>query len=305
MKYTISLILLLALLAGCQTETETPDAVSSETDDPQKGSSEFSFGMVNDSLVVEGTNTSYLYTYYPRNNEKIPLVVRAERFYQARDLDLPYPSDFKLEAFDMESGELRSKWNSDIRGSSIGFNFYTLMLQKSGELEDTYECYSLESGERLMSFTYDHLELIVPNVLDKRLLGFLSRNGQGAGMQAFENDPQLYGIITYCSNRERIDQLALRVRDEATLEKILEYSPDMVWYSERDGDKLIRNDKRLLLWELDENYGTEDLGGMSVRFTVWVGDYSNQLAFDIPLVEDRLDLSAATYDTGIFELVPM
>ncbi len=187
-------------------------------------------------------------------------------------------------------------WSKDLRGADMDYTYKVLVVHSEGKNaneEDTYEQYSLQTGEKLMTFTYSSLMAQIVNTSNKRFFGYLS------GQSATADKPEQYATISYVGSNERLDKVNIKLKAGKTLPN---YTPEITLLaSQESGNTVASEGKVVILAHTDRTFKADDIKGFAMKVTYQLPD-GNPTVVLIPIRQDRIDLENATYDKSIFEI---
>ena len=167
----------------------------------------------------------------------------------------------------------------------FGEAYMTTLYGCCGSLNaDTY--YSLVNGKKMISANGELALLEVPNSRGLIRLAGVETPWSATQDPMFLDQRDLLGVITYASHDGTIERVALRIGgdDFESMADSLMALPELVWVP-HNGEEATRE---LTLWSLDGERDPANLTGVSLRVT-----YTQEAWVEIPLVADRLDLTAA------------
>jgi hypothetical protein len=194
-------------------------------------------------------------------------------------------------------------WQTQFVATGIEFKDNTLLATYLGgdNEDDMLTRYSLLDGKEVFGSSYGEAKVAIPNVKDKRFVGYTSRRAVGnpIGSMGVEN---LLGVIRYGSSTGAINAFNVLLKRSPVSSKIPNTTPDMVLVGENSNTAVIEDGKSIILMKSDEHYHKSDVKEFSVKFTIYYGDDNEATEIMIPINNDQLNLSGAKYDKEIFDI---
>lgn len=187
-------------------------------------------------------------------------------------------------------------WNKEFKGADLDYTYKVLVVHTEGKNsneEDTYTQYSMQTGEKLMSFTYSSLMAQIVNTSNKRFFGYLS------GQSATEDRPEQFATISYVGSNEKLDKLNIKLKGD---KKLPSYTPEIsLLASQESGNTVASEGKVVILAKTDRTFQAEDINGFAMKISYQLPDGSATMIL-LPIRKDRIDLESANYDKNIFEI---
>ncbi len=258
----------------------------------------------NGRVCIQQTSTYYEMVDAYEGTNKIPLLLKITR------TDLCYADSVnKDKVYQISAQSVMDtkpiNWQAQFVATDIQLKDKTNTIEAihegTGEEEDLIRRFSLQSGKEIFSCSYGDMKVSIPNLRERRFVGFTSRNAVTNPVKNTGGENAM-AFITYSSSSASISKLVLKLKRGAVAGKIPSYTPEMTFVAGNENSNVVEDGKGLLMMKLDENYKPTDLTNFSVQFTVYYGDDNESTTITIPVVNDKFDVSAAKYDKDIFEL---
>lgn len=256
----------------------------------------------NGRVCVQQSNTYYELIDAYEGATKIPLLLKVRKtelcFADSVNKDKVYEITAKS-VMDSKSIE----WNAQFVATAIEFKDNSLLAThegKEGE-EDFFKRFSLLDGKEVFSSSYGEVKVSVPNVKDKRFIGFTSKKATTNPLQQL-NTENLLGVLRYGSSTAAVNGFKIILKRSAVASKIPDYTPDMVLVAGNSNTTVIEDGKSLILMKVDEHYQKSDVKDFSVKLTIYYGDDNEATEIILPVVNDQLTLQGAKYDKEIFDI---
>jgi hypothetical protein len=160
----------------------------------------------------------------------------------------------------------------------------------------------LLDGKEVFSCSYGELKVVIPNVKDKRFIGYTSQKSVEQPLKKL-NEENLLGVIRYGSSILAGNAVKVKLKRSKVAEKIPLTTPDMVFVASNDNVTVIDDGKSVGLMKADEHYQPADVKDFAVKLTFYYGDDNESTNIIIPIADDKLDVAHAQYDKDIFEVV--
>ncbi|MBS1623938.1 MAG: hypothetical protein JST83_07965 [Bacteroidetes bacterium] len=188
-------------------------------------------------------------------------------------------------------------WTKEFKGADLDYTYKVLVVHTEGKNsneEDTYTQYSMQTGEKLMSFTYSSLMAQIVNTSNKRFFGYLS------GQSATDEKPEKFATISYVGSNEKLDKINIIVKGNKTLPA---YTPEIsLLASQESGNTVASEGKVVILAKTDRTFKPEDINGFAMKISYQLPDGTATMIL-LPIRQDHIDLENANYDKAIFEIV--
>jgi hypothetical protein len=191
----------------------------------------------------------------------------------------------------------KAAWTKEFSGSDIDYSNKVVVVHSEGRNsneEDTYTQYSLLTGEKLMTYTYAPLTVLIPNTSDWRFLGYLSQQS------ATDERPSDFASVSYVGSNQTIDRVAIKLKKK---DAIPPYTPELQMFVARDSGNSIANEgKRVIMGRADRTFSAKDINNFALQINYQPVGGDKVVTILLPVREDRLDIDNATYDKTLFEL---
>lgn len=305
---TLSPLIVLLLLAACRSKQSdtAPQTIQVSGGKVYSDSAQSSVKVFdqNGKVCIQQSNTYYELTDVYEGAAKIPLLLKINK------TELCFADSVnKQKVFEIEAKSILDTksvaWQAKIVATQLQFNNNTMLAIYEGAdgEEDYLRRYSLLTGTEIFSASYSELKVAIPNVKDKRFIGFTSRAAATQPLREM-NTENLAGIIRYSSDTAGLSTVKLLLKRSAVATKIPAYTPDMVLVPTNENSTAMEDGKLLVLMKADENYTATDVKDFSVKLSFYIGDDNEATNILIPVVNDRLNADAAQFDKQLFEIKP-
>ena len=257
----------------------------------------------NGKVCVQQSNTNYEVVEAYDGASKVPLLLKVVKTELCVADSVNKRKVYEISAKSLMDTKNVS-WDAKFVATNVEFKDNTLIATYEGtdNEEDFIKMFDLLSGKEVFSCSYGALRISIPNVKEKRFIGFTSRRAASNPIKDL-NEENLIGVIRYGSSSAPIDAFKVRLKRSKISAKIPGSTPDMVLVPLNTNTTAIEDGKTIVLMKADEHYKPADVKDFSVKFTVFYGDDNESTDIVIPVVNDKLDLAAAKYDRDIFEIV--
>ncbi len=197
------------------------------------------------------------------------------------------------------------EWSAQFVATDIQFKDNTLLAVHEGTdaEEDLLKRFSLLDGKDVFGSSYGEVKVAIPNVKDKRFIGFTSQKAATNPIKEL-NVENLLGIIKYGSSKVAGSAYKVLLKRSAVVAKIPTYTPDIVLVAANENTTVIEDGKSVILMKADEHYQKADVKDFSVKLTFYYGDDNEATEIIIPVANDELNEKAAKYDKEIFDIQP-
>ena len=256
----------------------------------------------NGRVCVQQSNTYYELVDAYEGTTKIPLLLKIKKtelcFADSVNKNKVYEITAKS-VMDTKNVE----WSALFVGTDIQFKDNSLLATHEGAEgeEDFLKRFSLLDGKEVFSSSYGEVKVSVPNVKDKRFIGFTSKKATTNPIKEL-NTENLLGVVRYGSSTAAVNAFKIILKRSAVATKIPDYTPDMVLVSANENTTVIEDGKSIILMKADEHYQKADVKDFSVKITIYYGDDNEATEIIIPVVNDQLTLQGAKYDKEIFDI---
>lgn len=259
----------------------------------------------NGRVCIQQSNTFYELVDVYEGAVKIPLLLKIRKTEICFADSVNNHKVYEVEAHSILDTKT-VQWNNKFVATQIIFKDNTLLATHEGTdaEEDFFTRFSLLDGKEVFSCSYGELKAIVPNVRNKRFIGYTS---QRSATQPIQNrkEENLLGIVRYASGLTPVNGAKIILKRSTVVDKIPVYTPDMVLVSTAEGTTPIEEGKSIIMMKADEHYTSKDLTGFSVQLTFYYGDDNESTNILIPVVNDKLDIANAKFDKDIFEIASL
>lgn len=301
-----STIALILVLSACKERTGSKtDTGATATTNGKQTYSDSAVSSVrvydeNGKVCIQQSSTYYQLIDFYKADKKVPLLLKIKKvelcFADSANKDKVY----EVEAHNLPDNE-PVNWNATLTGTDLQVKDNTLLLvHEGGDNEEDYITrYNLQTGGRVFGSTYSDLRIAIPNVREKRFMGYTSQRAAG---NAFKKEENLLGYIEYGKGTAPISQLKVYLKRSGVADKIPNYTPEMVFISPSGSNSIVDDGKQLILMKADEKYTAADVKDFALQLTFYFGDDNESTVITIPVKDDKIDLAAATYDKQIFNI---
>lgn len=308
MKYSIHgvALMLLLVVAACDNKTkESTDTVTITGKEGYVDSSSSSVRVYDDKgrICIQQSNTYYELVNYYEGATKIPLLLKINKVELCVADSVNKHKVYKIAAKSvMDTKDVH--WDAEFVATEIRFQDNTLLAVHEGSdsEEDFVKRFSLSNGAEVFSCSYGDMKVGIPNVRDKRFIGYTSKNAASQPLGELKEE-NLLALIKFGSSNKEIRTLKLKLKRSGTADQIPTYTPEMQLVSANTNTSVIDDGKSIILMKADENYKPADVTDFSVQYTFYFGPDNESTQLTIPVKNDNFDLKAAVYDHDIFELV--
>lgn len=301
----VSFISASVLLSACKERTGSK---TTDTGSSPKGAQTYSDSATSSVSVysqdgkvcIQQSSTYYQLVDFYKADKKVPLLLKIKKvelcFADSANKDKVY----EVEAHNLPDNE-PINWKATLSGTELQVKDNTLLLvHEGGDNEEDYiSRYNLQTGERVFSSTYGDLRIAIPNVREKRFMGYTSQRAAGG---AFKKEENLLGYIEYGKGTAPISKLKLFLNRSAVADKMPNYTPEMVFVATNGNNSVVDDGKQLILMKADEKYTAADVKDFALQLTFYFGDDNEATVITIPIKDDKVDLASATYDKQIFNI---
>lgn len=256
-------------------------------------------------VCIQQTNTYYELVDAYEGATRIPLLLKV------RKTELCYAdSANRKKVYEISAKSIMDtkpvNWQAQFVATGIEFKDNTLLATYLGgdNEDDMINRFSLLDGKEVFSSSYGEAKVAIPNVKDKRFVGFTSKRAAGnpLGQMGVEN---LLGVIRYGSSTGAINGVKVILTRSAVSGKIPNTTPDMVLVGDNANTAVIEDGKSIILMKADEHYQKTDVKEFAVKFTIYYGDDNEATEIVIPIANDQLNLAGAKYDKELFDIQPL
>lgn len=284
---------------GSSTTTDTAPTPSGTEKYSDSATSSVRVYDENGQVCIQQSSTYYQLADFYKADGKIPLLLKIKKVELCFTDSVNRHKVFEISAKSVLDNE-KIEWNVTLAGTDLQVKDNTLLLVHEGEEgeEDFLTRYNLQNGERVFGSTYD-LKIAIPNVREKRFMGYTSQRAAG---EAFKKEENLLGIIEYAKGSGAINKLKVKLNRSAVADKMPTYTPEMVLVAANTNSSVIEDGKQLILMKADEKYTPADVKDFALQLTYYFGDDNESTTISIPVKDDKLNLAGAIYDKQIFNI---
>lgn len=256
----------------------------------------------NGRVCIQQTNTYYELVDAYEGSSRIPLLLKITRtdlcFADSVNKNKVYQISAKSV---MDTKEI--KWDAQLVATDINLkdNSNTLLAvhEGTGEEEDLISRFSLLTGKEIFNCSYGDLRVSIPNVKDKRFLGYISRNAVGNPIKE-KGEENLIGIINYSTSQRAVSSAKILLKRSGLSSAIPAYTPEMILVASNANVSTIEDGKMSILMKADEKFQPTDVKDFALKLTFYYGTDNEYTEISIPVENDLLQLSKAQYDSDIF-----
>ncbi len=256
----------------------------------------------NGRVCIQQTNTYYELVDAYEGSSRMPLLLKITRtdlcFADSVNKNKVYQISAKSV---MDTKEI--KWDAQLVATDINLkdNSNTLLAvhEGTGEEEDLISRFSLLTGKEIFNCSYGDLRVSIPNVKDKRFLGYISRNAVGNPIKE-KGEENLIGIINYSTSQRAVSSAKILLKRSGLSSAIPAYTPEMILVASNANVSTIEDGKMAILMKADEKFQPTDVKDFALKLTFYYGTDNEYTEISIPVENDLLQLSKAQYDSDIF-----
>ncbi len=255
-------------------------------------------------VCIQQANTYYELIDAYEGTARVPLLLKIKKtelcFADSTNKDKVYEISAKS-VMDTKTVE----WNAQFIATDIQFKDNTLLAVHEGTAseEDLLKRFSLLDGKEVFGSSYGEVKLAIPNVKDKRFIGFTSQKAVTNPIKEL-NIENLLGVIKYGSSTSAGNAFKVILKRSAIATKIPTYTPDIFLVAANENTTVIEDGKSVILMKTDEHYQKADVKDFFVKLTFYYGDDNEATEIIIPITNDELNLKSAKYDKDIFDIQP-
>jgi hypothetical protein len=259
----------------------------------------------NGKVCIQKSNTYYELADVYEGTTRTPMLLKI------RKTELCYADSVnKDKVYEIEAKSVLDtkdvKWKTKFVATEMAMRDNTILaVHEGGESEEDFLTrFSLLDGKEIFSCSYGELKAIVPNVRNKRFIGFTSKKATSEPIQSMKEE-NLLGVVRYSNGTKEVNALKVLLKRSGITEKIPSYTPDMVLVPSSADATAIEEGKSIIMMKADEHYSSKDITGFSVQLTFYYGDDNESTIILIPVTDDQLDFAHAKFDKDIFDLVSL
>jgi hypothetical protein len=256
----------------------------------------------NGRLCIQQSNTYYEIVDLYEGKTRIPLLLKINKVELCVADSVNKHKVFKVAAKSvMDTKDVH--WETEFVATELQFKDNTLLAVHEGteNEEDYIQRFSLRDGKEIFSCSYGDMKVAIPNVKDKRFIGYTSTIAATQPVQQLKTE-NLIGLIRYSASDKVINTLWVKLKRSETAGKVPLYTPEMQLLPTNTNTSSMEDGKAIILMKADENFKPADVKDFTVQFTFYIGFDNESTQIVIPVVNDRLDVAHAKYDHEIFEI---
>ncbi len=256
----------------------------------------------NGRLCIQQSNTYYELVDLYEGSARIPLLLKINKVELCVADSVNKHKVYKISAKSvMDTKDVR--WEAEFVATDLQFKDNTVVATHEGveNEEDYIKRFSLRDGKEVFSCSYGDMKVSIPNVRDKRFIGYTSSVAATEPIEA-RKEENLFGLIQYAASDKSINTLKVKLKRSASQGEVPAYTPEMQLVSVNSNTLVIEDGKSLILMKADENYTAADVKDFSVQFTFYIGFDNEATQITIPVVNDKMDVARAAYDHEVFEI---
>lgn len=215
--------------------------------------------------------------------------------------DSTYPlNHYRVTARLPEANE--PQWTNELEGQEFDINSREIRITQitNGTDEDYISLYSLETGKKICGFCYGGLEVMIPNSSARRYFGYTSLECAGRSLEKPQQG-SLLGKIVYAANTGAAEEWEIHLNRTPLAAVIPHRTPELKWIHTEGKNAAVQDGQSLILTAIGKSFTAEDITDFSIRMTYFYGD-GESTAIEIPIYNDHLDISRATFDRSLFRL---
>ena len=257
----------------------------------------------NGKVCIQQSNTYYEIIDAYEGVTRLPLLLKI------RKTELCFAdSTNKKKMYEIEAKSVMDtksiSWSTDFVATDIQFKDNTLFAIYEGAEgeEDLLKRFSLLDGKEVFSSSYGEVKVAIPNVKDKRFIGYTSQKATTNPLKEL-NTENLLGVMRYGSSTAAVNACKIILKRSIVAAKIPLYTPDIILVAANSNTTAIEDGKSIILMKADEHYKKIDVKDFAVKLTYYYGDDNESTEISIPVVNDELDLAHAIFDKQLFEVV--
>lgn len=259
---------------------------------------------------TENTNTSNLNSSYEDLGSELKLTNQYFRHFAVKDgeetndiiLQIKQTEEIQkgiqqsISTLEIKSYKSDSDWKIETKAHEIKVknNTLTTVFKASGEVEDTYSLYNVNTGKHLLNGTYGILNAEIPETDFRRYIGFTSLANANNLLKGEDKD--VIGILTYASEDKMLQQFAIK-----SSEPVGNATPDMELVTLDDDSKMYNGNQTLYFWGLDKSFETKDIY-YAFGLTYYIGEEFAESALMFVVKDDHISLENAKYDDKVFSV---
>ncbi len=307
-SHVSAFIILVALLSSCNQKDKpksegTPITITGNAVYSDTATSSVRVFDQNGKVCIQQSNIFFEIVNVYEGKNKIPLLLKIKKTELCVADSVNRERVYEIEAKSVLDTKSIA-WTSSFVATEIEFKDNVLLATKEGSEseEDLLTRYSLLDGKAVISCSYNDMKIVIPNVREKRFIGFISQKATTNPIQNLKEENVL-GLINYSSCNSTLGSVAVKLKRSKAAEKIPTYTPEMTLVADNSNATVIEDGRSVILMKANENYTTKDITDFSVKFTFYYGDDNEATDIIIPIRNDKLDIAGAKLDKDIFEII--
>jgi hypothetical protein len=245
--------------------------------------------------ILQKNNTSYDVVEFTDKQDVKKLLLKITKSERSYVDSGAAQNQFKVSVSGI--GDKNISWTKEMKGTDLDYFYKVLVVHtegKSSDQEDTYTQYSLQTGQKLMTYTYSPLMAQIINTSNKRFFGYLSKQS------STEEKPEQYATVSYTGSNELIDKINIKLKDST---KLPAYTPEIGLLAvQGSGNTVAGEGKVVILAHTDRAFTASDITNFAMQITYAMPEGHAPITILLPVRNDHVDLTSATYDKNIFEI---
>lgn len=191
-------------------------------------------------------------------------------------------------------------WSIDFKGKGFEMTKSILVAETSSYDSDaSYGIYSLQSGARILEYTYDKLEVLFVDENNKRYLGFYSKNGAPSSNIKSISKENTLGIFNYASQDGILNTISLEAIDVNWLD-ILDVSNPVLELLPIEDNAIQLNAGKKLYFTAQDGFADEGVN-FDLKVIFYTTDTYTPVEFTLEVRANQL-LIPQDFKHGIFQL---
>lgn len=255
-------------------------------------------------LYIQKTNTDYELIDAVSKNEKHQLLLKITKAVLSHSDSVSTSKIYTIVTRDITHSSISEpSYEISFKANEIELKENTIIATRSGSNteEDCISRYNIFTGEKVFECSYGSLNVGIPNVKDKRFIGYTSRATTGNPLSQVQEE-NVMAMISYSSSERAITSVKLKLKRSPIADKLPTYTPEMMLVSTNQRNAVVEDGKAIILMGADEKYTAKDVAGFSAVFTFYIGEDNETSQVVIPVIDDKLAVSKASFDKDLFEL---
>ena len=191
-------------------------------------------------------------------------------------------------------------WSIDFKGKGFEMTKSTLVAETTSYDSDaSYGIYSLQSGSRILEYTYDKLEVLFIDDSNKRYLGFYSKNGVPSTNIGAISKENTLGIFSYASQDGLLNTIRLEAIDANWLD-ILDVSNPVLELMPIEDNAIQLNAGKKLYFTAEDGFADEGVD-FDLKVIFYTTDTYKPVEFMLEVRANQL-LIPKDFKHSIFQL---